>query len=72
MTFQGKILGLNRYGLAKMKNNTLVLASFEKTIENLFTAAVRNNRDKFFGVSENIILGKKIENGTGVVGLVQT
>lgn len=71
MTFQGKILGMNRYGLAKMKNNTLVLASFEKTIENLFTAAVKNKKDKFFGVSENIILGKKVENGTGIVGLCQ-
>lgn len=71
MTYHGKILGLNRYGLSKMKTNTLVLASFEKTIENLFSSATNTTEDKIFGVSDNIILGKKLENGTGCVGLVQ-
>jgi len=70
MTFQGKILGITRYGLSKMKENKLVLASFEKTIENLFSAAIQNSKDKILGVSENIILGRKPPNGTGLVSLI--
>lgn len=29
MTFKGRVLGINRHGVAKMKNSTLMLASFE-------------------------------------------
>jgi len=71
MCFTGKILGLTRYGLAKMRENTLVLASFEKTIENLFSASLKTTTDKILGVSENIILGRKSPNGTGIVSLVR-
>nr|UXY88314.1 RNA polymerase III largest subunit [Cryptomonas curvata] len=69
MTFQGEILGITRHGLLKMKSNTLVLASFEKTIENLFFSATRRSRDEVLGVSESIILGKESPIGTGLVSL---
>ena len=69
MTFQGEILGITRHGLLKMKSNTLVLASFEKTIENLFFSAARRSRDDLLGVSESIILGRESPVGTGVVSL---
>nr|UXY87319.1 RNA polymerase III largest subunit [Cryptomonas sp.] len=69
MTFQGTLLGITRHGLAKMKSNTLVLASFEKTIENLFSAAVCRSKDEIMGVSESIILGKESPVGTGLVSL---
>jgi len=69
MTFQGVILGINRHGLGKLKNNTLVLASFEKTLDNLFASAIRSSRDEILGVSENIILGKDLPVGTGLVTL---
>jgi len=70
MTFQGKILGITRYGISKMKENILVLASFEKTIETLFNAALKTSKDKILGVSESIILGRKPPNGTGLVTLI--
>uniref|UniRef100_A0A7S0W1B3 DNA-directed RNA polymerase subunit n=1 Tax=Hemiselmis tepida TaxID=464990 RepID=A0A7S0W1B3_9CRYP len=70
MTFQGKILGITRYGISKMKENKLVLASFEKTMETLFSAAFKNSKDKILGVSESIILGRKPPNGTGLVTLI--
>ena len=69
MTFQGEILGITRHGLLKMKTNTLVLASFEKTIDNLFFSATRRSRDDILGVSECIILGKETPIGTGLVSL---
>ena len=36
MTYRGEVLGITRYGLAKMKESVLMLASFEKTAEHLF------------------------------------
>ena len=40
MTTRGTILGINRFGLQHMKESVLMLASFEKTTEFLFDAAV--------------------------------
>jgi len=41
MTYRGEVLGITRFGIAKMKDSTLMLASFEKTPDHLFNAAVR-------------------------------
>jgi hypothetical protein len=41
MTMRGTVLGINRFGLQHMKESVLMLASFEKTTEFLFDAAVR-------------------------------
>ena len=69
ITHQGELMGITRHGLPKMKSNTLALASFEKTVENLFLAASNSCRDFIIGVSENIILGKEVPVGTGLVTL---
>ncbi len=57
MTYTGKLQGLNRYGINKMKNSPMMLASFEKTGEILFDAAFFGTKDYFKGSSEKIILG---------------
>lgn len=41
MTYKGVVLGITRFGVAKMKDSVLMLASFEKTTDYLFDAAVR-------------------------------
>jgi len=69
ITHQGELVGITRHGLPKIKSNTLALASFEKTVENLFLAASYYSRDLLLGVSENIILGKEAPIGTGMVTL---
>ena len=69
ITHQGELVGITRYGLPKMKSSTLALASFEKTVENLFSAASNSSRDGVIGVSENIILGKEPPIGTGLITL---
>ena len=40
MTFKGEVLGITRFGVSKMKESVMMLASFEKTTDHLFDAAV--------------------------------
>uniref|UniRef100_A0A672Q099 DNA-directed RNA polymerase subunit n=1 Tax=Sinocyclocheilus grahami TaxID=75366 RepID=A0A672Q099_SINGR len=45
MSYKGEILGITRFGLAKMKESVLMLASFEKTADHLFDAAYFGQKD---------------------------
>ncbi|KAI8911804.1 hypothetical protein EDD86DRAFT_203319 [Gorgonomyces haynaldii] len=72
MSFKGEILGITRFGIAKMKDSVLMLASFEKTTDHLFEAAFYGKHDKIQGVSECIIMGVPMSIGTGLFKLVQT
>ncbi len=45
MTYLGEVLGITRFGIGKMKDSVLMLASFEKTTDHLFDAAVHARRD---------------------------
>lgn len=65
MTFKGEVHGITRFGLAKMKESALMLASFEKTADHLFDAAYYGQEDQITGVSESIILGIPMSLGTG-------
>lgn len=35
MTYKGEVLGITRFGVSKMKDSVLMLASFEKTTDHL-------------------------------------
>eukprot|EP01128_Nolandella_sp_AFSM9_P007359 TRINITY_DN4000_c0_g1_i1.p1 TRINITY_DN4000_c0_g1~~TRINITY_DN4000_c0_g1_i1.p1 ORF type:complete len:1038 (+),score=226.95 TRINITY_DN4000_c0_g1_i1:197-3115(+) len=65
MTYKGEILGITRFGIAKMKDSILMLASFERTTDFLFDAAVNTITDNLKGVSESIIIGTDVPLGTG-------
>jgi DNA-directed RNA polymerase III subunit RPC1 len=52
MTYRGETLGITRFGVTKMKQSVLMLASFEKTADHLFEAAIRGTADQITGVSE--------------------
>lgn len=67
MSFKGMILGITRFGIGKMKMNTLMLASFEQTSDHIFNAAVKGKREQILGVSECIILGNRMNLGTGLI-----
>ena len=71
MTSRGTVLGITRFGIQKMKESVLMLASFEKTPDHLFDAAVHSRVDPCVGVSESIIIGTTIPVGTGLFGLLQ-
>ena len=51
------MLGITRFGVAKMKDSVLMLASFEKTTDHLFDASAFGKTDAIAGVSESIIMG---------------
>lgn len=66
MTNKGEVLGITRFGIAKMKDSVLMLASFEKTTDHLFDAALHGRVDEVTGVSECIIMGIPMPVGTGL------
>lgn len=49
LAVQGEVLGMQRFGLAKMKDSVLMLASFEKTTDHLFDAALHGRSDQIDG-----------------------
>ena len=71
MTFRGEVLGITRFGVPKMKQSVLMLASFEKTSDHLYDAAVHARTDAIAGVSECIITGVPMPVGTGIFKLLQ-
>lgn len=50
------MLGITRFGIAKMRDSVLSVASFEKTADHLFEAALYSKKDAIVGVSEQIIM----------------
>ena len=71
MTYKGEVLGITRFGLAKMRDSVLQLASFEKTPDHLFDAAWHTKSDRIEGVSECIIMGQPMNVGTGAFKVVK-
>lgn len=71
MTFKGEVLGITRFGIAKMKDSVLMLASFEKTTDHLFDASIHGRLDQIEGVSECIIMGIPMPIGTGLLKIRQ-
>jgi DNA-directed RNA polymerase III subunit RPC1 len=71
MTYKGEVLGITRFGIAKMKDSVLMLASFEKTTDHLFDAALHGRCDDINGVSESIIMGIPMPTGTGLFKVMQ-
>jgi DNA-directed RNA polymerase III subunit RPC1 len=71
MTYKGEVLGITRFGLSKMRDSVLQLASFEKTPDHLFEAAANMKSDKIEGVSESIIMGQTMSVGTGAFRVVR-
>jgi DNA-directed RNA polymerase III subunit RPC1 len=67
MTYKGEVLGITRFGLAKMRDSVLQLASFEKTADHVFDAGAGGKKDGVKGVSECVIVGKTMGVGTGMV-----
>ncbi|KAL9624327.1 MAG: hypothetical protein Q9160_001574 [Pyrenula sp. 1 TL-2023] len=73
MTYRGEVLGITRFGLAKMRDDsTLQLASFEKTADHVFDAGIAGSMDRLDGVSESVIVGKTMGIGTGGVDVVRS
>lgn len=72
MTATGAVLGITRFGIQRMRSSTLMLASFEMTVDHLFDAAIHCRRDHIVGVSERIIMGIPIPLGTGLLRMLRS
>jgi hypothetical protein len=67
MTFSGRIVPVNRFGMKKNETGVLAKSSFEETSKVMFEAAVGAEYDTMRGVSANIMFGQKPPCGTGFV-----
>ena len=56
MTFRGEVLGITRFGVPKMKQSVLMLASFEKTSDHLYDAAVHARTDAILTLAPTLTL----------------
>jgi len=70
MTWSGRVKPIGRHGVVGAKESPLARAAFEVTVKTLIEAAVRGEEEHFKGVVENIIAGKHIPIGTGIVKLL--
>lgn len=63
----GDLSAVSRFGIRNWNNATLLLASFEETVDVIFSAATFGTLDKLRGVAERIITGSLTDCGTGSV-----
>ena len=52
---------MTRFGIEKMKESVMTLASFEKTADHLFDAALHGRRDNIIGVSDRVITSTNLQ-----------
>ena len=70
MTFSGRIVPVNRFGMSKNETGVLAKSSFEETSKIMFNAAMWAEKDAMRGVSANIMFGQKPPCGTGFVDIL--
>jgi DNA-directed RNA polymerase II subunit RPB1 len=70
ITYQGRLVPVNRFGMSKHDNGVLAKSSFEETSKILFNAATSASFDGMLGVSANIMFGQKPPCGTGFVDIL--
>jgi DNA-directed RNA polymerase beta' subunit len=70
MTSTGSIISIDRHGMGKSETDPLSRASFEKTVDQLLTAAVFAETDHMKGVSSRIMAGQIIRGGTGMCDVI--
>lgn len=70
MTYKGDIMAITRHGINKSNTGPLMKCSFEETVDVLTEAAIFSETDSLKGVTENIIVGKMSNVGTGNMDLL--
>jgi len=67
MTNSGVVLQVGRHGISGEKTSTLAKAAFEITIPTIVDASIKGTKDMLRGVAENVIVGRQIPMGTGLI-----
>jgi DNA-directed RNA polymerase II subunit RPB1 len=70
MVHTGNMTAVNRHGINKLDTDPLSRAAFEKTVEQLLTAAVFGETDYIRSISARIMVGRLINAGTGSFDLL--
>ncbi len=69
MTASGGIKNVGRRGLSGEKESVFARAAYEETVKHLINAAAFGEKDPMKGITENVLVGKQIQLGTGTVRL---
>jgi DNA-directed RNA polymerase II subunit RPB1 len=69
-TQKGILTSITRHRLNKSEYGPIRKASFEETVEILLEAGIFSEKDELKGISENILLGKLTNVGTGFFELL--
>lgn len=70
MTVEGSIKAIGRHGVSGEKASVLARAAFEITVDHLLNAAITGGYDELEGIVENVIVGRPVKLGTGMVEVV--
>jgi DNA-directed RNA polymerase subunit A" len=70
MSVDGTVKSIGRHGISGEKASVLARAAFEITVDHLLKAGVRGEVEKLSGIVENVIVGRPVVLGTGMVDLV--
>ena len=70
MSVDGSVKAIGRHGVSGQKASVLARAAFEITVDHLLKAGVRGEVEELTGIVENVIVGKPVVLGTGMVELV--
>jgi DNA-directed RNA polymerase subunit A" len=70
MSVDGTVKSIGRHGVSGEKASVLARAAFETTVDHLLKAGVRGDVEKLAGIVENVIVGRPVALGTGMVDLV--
>ena len=69
MTYTGSIRAIARFGVETAQYDPIARATFEEVMSQIITSAMFSEKDNLNGISSNIVLGTKINAGTGRIGL---
>lgn len=70
MSVNGTIKAIGRHGVSGEKASVLARAAFEITVDHLLRAGIKGEVEDLGGIVENVIVGRPVRLGTGMVELV--
>ncbi len=70
MTVDGIVKAIGRHGISGEKASILARAAFEITADHLLKAGIKGEVEELGGIVENVIVGRPVKLGTGMVELV--
>jgi len=70
MAVDGTVKAIGRHGVSGEKASVLARAAFEITVDHLLKAGVHGEVEELTGIVENVIVGRPVMLGTGMVELV--